>query len=33
VLGSWSRLDRALLAELLGRLNSSLTEHRRRADD
>ncbi|MGC5166904.1 MarR family winged helix-turn-helix transcriptional regulator [Luteimicrobium sp. DT211] len=33
VLGSWSRLDRALLAELLGRLNSSLTEYRRRADD
>ncbi|MFC8732771.1 MarR family winged helix-turn-helix transcriptional regulator [Luteimicrobium sp. NPDC057192] len=33
VLGSWSRLDRALLAELLGRLNSSLTEYRHRADD
>jgi DNA-binding MarR family transcriptional regulator len=33
VLGSWSRLDRALLAELLGRLNSSLTEYRHRDDD
>ncbi|GMA24952.1 MarR family transcriptional regulator [Luteimicrobium album] len=33
VLGSWTRLDRALLAELLGRLNSSLTDYRRRAED
>jgi DNA-binding MarR family transcriptional regulator len=33
VLGSLSRLDRALLADLLGRLNSSLTEYRHRGDD
>jgi DNA-binding MarR family transcriptional regulator len=31
VLGSWSRLDRALLAELLGRLNADLSAYRRRS--
>jgi len=33
VLGSWSRLDRALLAEMLGRLNADLDAFRRRRDD
>ncbi|WP_148284008.1 MarR family winged helix-turn-helix transcriptional regulator [Luteimicrobium xylanilyticum] len=32
VLGDWSRLDRALLAELLARLNSSLTEYRKQSE-
>ncbi|MFB8230907.1 MarR family winged helix-turn-helix transcriptional regulator [Cellulosimicrobium sp. NPDC055967] len=32
VLGGWSRLDRALLAELLGRLNGDLDAYRRRRD-
>ena len=32
VLGDWSRLDRALLAELLGRLNDDLDAYRRRRD-
>jgi len=31
VLGSWTRLDRALLAELLSRLNTDLSAYRRRA--
>ncbi|WP_435736804.1 MarR family transcriptional regulator [Cellulosimicrobium sp. PMB13] len=33
VLGGWSRLDRSLLAELLGRLNADLDDFRRHRDD
>ncbi|MBD5786495.1 MarR family transcriptional regulator [Cellulosimicrobium terreum] len=33
VLRDWSRLDRALLAELLERLNDGLDDYRRRRDD